>query len=174
MRRCCPDSCNTGNFTEEDCNRFQGLGNCIYPNDAQCHTEGIFIVNMALSDNFCQTLIPKRCIDYSWFIKFYSLGSVPSTCYVTGDGIGGTEKGLGIAATREDCVTMVKTREPTANGATFPNKDGQGSCYAEFGMTAVNPTPSWQTCQFDSKLKTDSLFIHYYIWIRLYPIYAFS
>ena len=38
MRRCCPESCGTGTFTEEDCNAFSGSGTCIYPNQAQCHT----------------------------------------------------------------------------------------------------------------------------------------
>ena len=44
MRRCCPDSCGTGVFTESDCNDFDGGGKCIYPNGAQC-SEGakIFI-----------------------------------------------------------------------------------------------------------------------------------
>jgi len=36
MRRCCPESCDTGKFTEEDCNKFSGDGTCTYPNKAQC------------------------------------------------------------------------------------------------------------------------------------------
>ena len=40
MRRCCPDSCNTGIFTAEDCEAFNGNGTCIYPNLAQCHIGG--------------------------------------------------------------------------------------------------------------------------------------
>ena len=40
MRRCCPDSCNTGTFTEDQCNNFSGSGTCVYPNDAQCETRG--------------------------------------------------------------------------------------------------------------------------------------
>ena len=64
---------------------------------------------------------------------------------------------LGIVATREECVTMVKTRKPTANGATFPNKDGPGSCYAEFGMTGPNSSQNWQTCQFKGMLKSYNL-----------------
>ena len=36
MRRCCPESCNTGIFTEQDCNDSWGSGTCIYPNNAQC------------------------------------------------------------------------------------------------------------------------------------------
>ena len=45
-------------------------------------------------------------------------------------------------------MTMVRTQEPTANGATFPNTDGAGICYAEFGMTGVDQSASWQTCLF--------------------------
>ena len=44
MRRCCPESCDTGDlvtikFTEEDCTKFPGEGTCTYPNKAQC-TDG--------------------------------------------------------------------------------------------------------------------------------------
>ena len=70
------------------------------------------------------------------------------TCFVTGDGIGGTEKNLGTTPNREKCIEMVKAREPTANGATFPNKEGTGACYAEFRMTGSNSIPDWQTCKF--------------------------
>ena len=42
MMRCCPEACNTGTFTEEDCNGFGGLGTCVYPNDAQCNVKGTF------------------------------------------------------------------------------------------------------------------------------------
>ena len=40
MRRCCPESCGTGVFTEEDCKKFNGMGTCIYPNGAQCDEKG--------------------------------------------------------------------------------------------------------------------------------------
>ena len=43
---------------------------------------------------------------------------------------------------------MVKINEPTANGATFPNSDGPGDCYAEFGMTHVASSENYQTCHF--------------------------
>ena len=43
---------------------------------------------------------------------------------------------------------MVKIKEPTANGATFPNSDGPGDCYAEFGMTHVASSENYQTCHF--------------------------
>ena len=40
MRRCCPNSCGTGTFTEADCLSFEGEGTCIYPNNAQCIKAG--------------------------------------------------------------------------------------------------------------------------------------
>ena len=30
MMRCCPETCNTGAFTREDCNGYDGFGKCIY------------------------------------------------------------------------------------------------------------------------------------------------
>jgi len=36
MRRCCPESCGTGTFTEHDCRMTPGEGDCLYPNEAQC------------------------------------------------------------------------------------------------------------------------------------------
>ena len=62
-----------------------------------------------------------------------------------GDGIGGTESFVGDATTPGECVAMVQTNEPTANGATYSATGGTG-CYAEFGMTGVNGSASWQTC----------------------------
>ena len=59
---------------------------------------------------------------------------------------------MGDAATREECIAMVKTREPTANGVTFPNRAGPANCYAEFGMTAIRPSQNWQTCPFKGRL----------------------
>ena len=47
MRRCCPDSCNTGTFTEQDCISFGGSGRCIYPNDAQCYSKGMLYLALA-------------------------------------------------------------------------------------------------------------------------------
>ena len=63
-----------------------------------------------------------------------------------GDGYGGSERHLGSASSAEACVVMVREREPTANGATYPVGGGT-SCFAEFGMTHAGGT-SWQTCMF--------------------------
>ena len=36
MQRCCPESCNTGALTEDQCNDLSSSGTCTYPNNAQC------------------------------------------------------------------------------------------------------------------------------------------
>ena len=36
MRRCCPERCGTGTFTEPMCNDMHSAGTCLYPNAAQC------------------------------------------------------------------------------------------------------------------------------------------
>ena len=45
VRRCCPETCGTGSFTEEDCALWTSGegGDCIYPNHAQCHGNGSMI-----------------------------------------------------------------------------------------------------------------------------------
>ena len=95
----------------------------------------------------CKVYTKKWLETYNFFValNFYPISV---TCFVTGDGTGGSEKHLGTAANREQCIGMVKSREPTANGATFPNRRGSGSCYAEFRMTGPNSSTSWQTCRF--------------------------
>ena len=40
MKRCCPESCGSGVFTEEDCENYNGLGNCDYQNWATCNASG--------------------------------------------------------------------------------------------------------------------------------------
>jgi len=74
-------------------------------------------------------------------------------CFVSGDGKGGTKpKKLGTTATSEECIILVKSREPTANGATFgiyiQKKVGKAPCWAQFGMTGIKSNSRWQTCQF--------------------------
>jgi hypothetical protein len=77
---------------------------------------------------------------------------IPNFCeYVLGDGIGGTESGVGAAATALECVALVQAAEPTANGATYSATGGTG-CYAEFGMTGPNTSTGWQVCQFPESL----------------------
>jgi hypothetical protein len=62
-----------------------------------------------------------------------------------GNGVGGAEKLIGNATTREECAALVQESEPTANGATYSAagsaKLGGRACYAEFGMTGVRQRP---------------------------------
>jgi len=61
-----------------------------------------------------------------------------------GDGIGGTERSVGLAISRDHCLSMVTELCPDANGATL-SPLGYGTCYCEFGMTDRVGT-SWQSC----------------------------
>jgi hypothetical protein len=84
---------------------------------------------------------------------------VPDICtYIVGDGVGGTETGVGDAATRSECVNMVLSMAPKANGATYSTTGGT-ACYAEFGMTGENDSASWQTCQLPSEIGGCEFFI---------------
>jgi hypothetical protein len=71
--------------------------------------------------------------------------------WIQGDGVGGSETNIGTASTDEACAAMVKAQQPTANGATRYTTSGEGSCYAEFGMTDTNGSGSYKTCQFSSR-----------------------
>ena len=82
---------------------------------------------------------------------------ISDTCFVVGDGEGGTEKKLGVAANREECAELVKNREPNANGATFSNSAGPGKCFAEFEMSRVNENKKYQTCLFSGMSLFDCL-----------------
>ena len=82
---------------------------------------------------------------------------ISDTCFVVGDGGGGREKKLGVAANREECAELVKIREPNANGATFSNSAGPGNCFAEFQMSRVNANKKYQTCLFSGMSLFDCL-----------------
>lgn len=75
------------------------------------------------------------------------------TCDIMdGDGVGGTEKDLGLSESLGECYELVTTKEPTANGMTFNQDIVDGDpyqpwkCYAEFLMTGTTPFTNWQTC----------------------------
>ena len=85
----------------------------------------------------------------SWHTCLFP-GDMSLCTYVVGDGVGGTEEGLGDANSESECVTMVRQMRPEANGATYSAPGTGTSCYAEFGMTESNGSASWQTCLFDN------------------------
>ena len=45
---------------------------------------------------------------------------------------------------REDCIDLVKQKEPDANGAMFDRIN----CYANFGMVGTDSTKNYRTCSF--------------------------
>ncbi len=58
--------------------------------------------------------------------------------FVVGDGTGGTEYYIGNTTTEDECAILVRSRQPSANGATWRVGATNGatkSCYAEFGAT---------------------------------------
>jgi hypothetical protein len=77
----------------------------------------------------------------------YTALNIMGCAWGTGDGVGGTEAGVGDADSAAQCVSLVLSSQPEANGATYSNTGGTG-CYAEFGMTEANTSGSWQTCLF--------------------------
>ena len=104
--------------------------------------------------DFVSKALQLKCSDpFSLNSSIYQITSyILDPCWTLGDGVGGTEKRLGVAANRDECKTMVITSEPSANGATFVNSDGPGGCYAEFDMSRVSVNSNWQTCYFPGKL----------------------
>merc|ERR1719329_1756084 len=82
--------------------------------------------------------------------------------YKEGDGTGGTEISIGYAHSPKRCVEMVRSRCPTANGATLPSS-GKGQCYCEEGMSGWNSVQKWQSCKFaatDTTTTTSVSFTH--------------
>ena len=67
-----------------------------------------------------------------------------------GDGIGGTEKLLGPASTDDECANLVRSREPSANGAS--RHQVVSLCYAEFGAIGSDGKSSYRTCLFRGQL----------------------
>ena len=65
-----------------------------------------------------------------------------------GDGVGGTEEYIATAETISECIDLVKSERPNANGATI-SATLPGSCYAEFGMKESDGSESWRTCKID-------------------------
>merc|ERR1712004_303990 len=59
-------------------------------------------------------------------------GAVTQAC----DGSGGSENKIGMTDSFAECVALVKTTNPTANGVTWGEGESRrGECYAEFGQT---------------------------------------
>ena len=69
--------------------------------------------------------------------------------FEVGDAAGGSERSVGQTNSREECAALVRSNEPSANGATYGTNGGR-TCYAEFGATYIAARSAWQTCIFGS------------------------
>ena len=75
------------------------------------------------------------------------LGILGICTFVVGDGIGGTNRRIGTTTTEDRCARLVRIKEPSANGATWGDKN----CWAEFGATGNDGNNAWQTCFFQDE-----------------------
>ena len=72
-----------------------------------------------------------------------------ASCYKFGKPVGGKLKLIqndhkDLIMEREDCIDLVKQKEPDANGAMFD----RFHCFANFGMVGTNSKKSRRTCSF--------------------------
>ena len=82
----------------------------------------------------------------TWQTCMFAASSDMGCAFAEGDGTGGTEEYLGDTDTPNECVALVHSTRPEANGVTYSNGDG-AACYAEFGANDSTGAPSaWQTC----------------------------
>ena len=118
------------------------IGDCYAEIDQDC-------VNLIpyVNERFCST--PSSTVTSS-IAPTNSPTSCLQTCgiAVEGDGTGGWDHYVGEALTMADCVVLVQSTEPTANGATW-GTNGYGYCWAEFDQDCVNSNP-YQNVHFGS------------------------
>ena len=98
-----------------------------------------------------------KCGTYTTDDQSTTYNTFKDTPWYKGDGVGGSEKYVGYASTKEDCARLVRERAPTANGATMPYTY-RGKCYAEYGMTGRNNSSYWHSTMFNDappKKKTE-------------------
>ena len=75
---------------------------------------------------------------------------LPNCKLVRGDAVGGHNRKVGNTDTTQECINLVITKEPTANGITISNNK---NCYAEFGATHIEEgCESCKSCIFESRL----------------------
>ena len=91
---------------------------------------------------------PPRIDDYAAHFHHHpwhdaQLALTPRLRKRLGDGVGGTELGIGDASSPQECARMVRQMQPEANGATYSNTGGT-LCYAEFGMTGTSTNAAWR------------------------------
>ena len=81
-----------------------------------------------------------------WISCIFAFSGYTTDCRI-GDGYGSSEKWVG-HYTKENCITAVREKYPTANGATMhANCPSTCGCWAEFGMKSWGGS-SYQSCMF--------------------------
>ena len=88
-----------------------------------------------------------KCSTYTTDDESTTFNTFKDQPWLRGDGTGGSEKYIGYVSSKKECTALVKSRAPTANGATMP-KGGRGKCYAEYGMTGRNNSGYWISTMF--------------------------
>ena len=69
-----------------------------------------------------------------------------------GDGIGGSQKHLGETTSENECAILVRSQEPTANGASHYQESSK-NCFANFGMTGTDSNSDFRSCLFTGQLR---------------------
>ena len=80
--------------------------------------------------------------------------------FTWGYGTGGSKKGVGRTYTEHQCANLVRSKEPSANGATWMVMKNSMSClqlnchtcFAQFGSTGTDSNRLARTCLFKGKL----------------------
>ena len=99
----------------------------------------------------------SKCATYTTDDESRTYNTFKDSPWLKGDGVGGSERYVGWASTKEDCAKLVRSRAPSANGATMPYTF-RGRCYAEFGMRGRNSNGYWYSTMFNQnppKKKTE-------------------
>ena len=77
----------------------------------------------------------------------FTLGILGICTFVAGYGTGGIKRRIGTTTTADRCARLVRIKDPSANGASWANKN----CFAEFGATGNDGNSAYRTCQFNGE-----------------------
>ena len=94
-----------------------------------------------------------------------------------GNGIGGpgsSDKWISNRVTARQCIEAVRSKYPTANGATIQNSCKKCRCWAEFGMTGWNRTDFNKKHFWGCKFNDIGKHISVIMCIMAFPVVEFS
>mmetsp|Transcript_71779 Transcript_71779/g.233330 ORF Transcript_71779/g.233330 Transcript_71779/m.233330 type:complete len:217 (-) Transcript_71779:76-726(-) len=80
----------------------------------------------------------------------------PGCEFTSGVAICDSWKEVGTASSYTECVRMVRSQEPMANGASV-KQGGEGTCCADFGRTGTKTHEGWETCKLPEQVGRYSL-----------------